>query len=474
MILEVFMSRVRFILLILLIIFLPGFGLKCPSSEIQKAMQPITLNYWRVWDGPDAFNEIITAYNLLHPFISINYRKLRYSEYEEELLNALAEDRGPDIFSIHNTWVRKYQNKIEPMPASITMAYPVSESGPGCTKKEIVSEVRTTKSITLKEIRDNFVDVIYDDVVLEVKDEETGKFKEQIFGLPLSVDNLVMYYNKDLLNNAGIAEPPAYWNREFQQNVKKLTKQNIKGEIIQSGVALGGSDNIERYSDILTVLMMQNGAQMMDESSRVLFDSIPAVFKEQKYNPGLEALRFYTDFANPAKEVYCWNKNLSNSLDLFIQGKLAIMFGYSYQMPTIKAEAPKLNFSIANLPQIEGNIQKVNFANYWTETVSSKSKHADEAWDFIQFTSKAEQAKTYLEKTKKPTALRSLIDEQINDMDIGVFAEQVLTAKSWYKGADSNAMEKIIGEMIDSVVAGEDIMEDIIRMGARRVQQTVE
>ncbi|MDD4901349.1 MAG: extracellular solute-binding protein, partial [Patescibacteria group bacterium] len=269
-----------------------------------------------------------------------------------------------------------------------------------------------------------------------------------------------------------IAQPPAYWNSEFLEDIKKTVKQDSQGEIIQSGVALGGSTNIERYSDILSVLMMQNGSVMMDGGSSVLFNVIPAALKDQNYNPGLEALRFYSDFANPAKEVYSWNKNLEESLILFAQGKLAVMFGYAYHLPTIKAQAPKLNFSIAKLPQIEGNTP-VNFANYWVETVSSKSKNADAAWDFIQFETKAEQAKTYLDKTKKPTALRALIDEQINDNDIGVFADQLLTAKSWYKGKDSSAMEKIFAEMIDAAVLNQEQTANLINLAAGKVQQTI-
>jgi len=464
------MSKIKLIFLILLIIILPGFGFKCTPKEVQEYIKPIELNYWRVWDGPDDFTEIIDAYNQLHPFITINYKKLRYSEYEQELLEAWAEDRGPDIFSIHNTWIKKYQSKIAPMPAQITMAYPVVK---GKMKKEIIPQIRTTKSIGLKDIKDKFVDVVYDDVVIKAKDETTGDIKEQIFGLPLFMDTLAMYYNKDLLNNANITIPPDYWNREFQQNVKKLTRQNTKGEIIQSGVALGGSNNIERYSDILSVLMMQNGAVMMNQEGTVMFSQVPPAFSGQKYNPGMEALRFYTDFANPAKEVYCWNNDLDNSLDMFTQGKLALMFGYSYHLPQIRAQAAKLNFSVAKLPQIEDNQQIINFANYWVETVSKKSKHVDEAWDFIQFAARAENVKSYLEKTKKPTALRSLVEEQLDDMDVGVFADQILTAKSWYKGADAIAAEKIIGDMINDVVAGKEVIENTINIGASRVQQTV-
>lgn len=150
------------------------------------------------------------------------------------------------------------------------------------------------------------------------------------------------------------------------------------------------------------------------------------------------------------------------------------MFGYAYHLPQIKAQAPKLNFSVAKLPQIEGNPSSINFANYWVETVSNKSKNTDAAWDFVQFITKAEQAKLFLNQVKRPTALRSLINEQINDIDVGTFAEQVLTAKSWYKGADAEAAEKIIGEMIDSAVAGQDELNNIINLGARKVQQTIE
>jgi multiple sugar transport system substrate-binding protein len=463
-------NKLFILFLIFSFLLTSGFGCKGTDQTTQQAMQPVTLNYWRVWDGPDAFEEIISNYKALHPYITINYRKLRYSEYEQALLEAMAEDKGPDILSLHNTWLPKYQSKLAPLPAEITMVFPVEK---GTIKKEVIQELRTSKSLNLRDLQNNFVDTVFNDVVLDNKDEKTGKTTQEIFGLPLALDTLAMYYNKDLLNNAGIAEPPVYWNREFQQDVKKLTKQDTSGRIIQSGVALGSSSNIGRYSDILSTLMMQNGAIMADENNNVIFDKVPSSFENQNYSPGLEALRFYTDFSNPAKEVYSWNSDLENSLEMFISGKLALMFSYAYDLPTIKSRAPKLNFSVMKMPQIEGNTGNISLANYWVETVSNKSKYINEAWDFVQFATKAEQVKSYLTKTDKPTALRSLVNEQISGSDINPFAEQVLTARSWYHGQDANAAELIIGEMIDSVVNGEAEIEEAISLGAKRVQQTM-
>ena len=101
-----------FLLLATLVVM--GQGCGTPNAAPPGASKPVTLTYWRVLDDGDAFDQIIQGYRALHPNVSINYRKLRLDEYERELVNALAEDRGPDIISLHNTWVRSYQAKLLP------------------------------------------------------------------------------------------------------------------------------------------------------------------------------------------------------------------------------------------------------------------------------------------------------------------------------------------------------------------------
>lgn len=438
-----------------------GFSCKLSNQNVQEAMKPVNLVYWRVFDGEDDFKDIIKQYQAMHPYVKIEYRRLRYDEYEYELLNALAEDRGPDIFSIHNTWVKKYESKIAPLPPSTTMVYPVEK---GSIKKEIVNEIRTTPSLTLKGLRDNFADVVAGDAVID----------DKIYGLPLSIDTLAMYYNRDLLNNAGIAQPTLFWNQEFLKSVNKLTRIDSRQGILQSGAALGGSFNINRSTDILSALMIQNGATMMSDEGSVSFHIIPPFARESGYNPGMDALRFYTDFANPTKESYSWNEELPNSLDMFISGNLAIMFSYSYDLETIRTQAPKLNFSVTTFPQIGNTQRNVYFANYWLETVSKKSAYQNEAWDFIQFMTTKEQVIKYLTKTKKPAALKSLIPEQMRDDELGVFASQVLNSKSWYKGRDAQSAETAIKEMIKTVVLNPTIkMQEVINNAASRVQQTI-
>jgi hypothetical protein len=67
--------------------------------------------------------------------------------------------------------------------------------------------------------------------------------------------------------------------------------------------------------------------------------------------------------------------------------------------------------------------------------------------------------------------LRSLINTQLNDEDMGPFAEQVLTAESWYRGRDVDAMEKALNDFADSVLAGVDPF-DTIDQTVQIVRQT--
>jgi multiple sugar transport system substrate-binding protein len=423
------------------------------------AYKPIKLVYWGVWNSSSDMSALISAYNKSQPNVAIEYHKIPYADYEKELVDALAEDRGPDIFSLHNTWVTAYQNKILPLPATTKLA---KKYITGTIKKEEVVSFVTKKSLTVADINKQFVEVVGKDVIVG----------ERVYGLPLNLDTMVLYYNKDILDNKGIPLPPATWS-DFEEQVHKIKEVDEDGYIKLAGAAIGAGKNIARSSDLLSVLMMQNLTTMVSDSGEISFDLVPSVLKGKvKVAPGQSALEFYAKFADPLYDYYyTWNQKMPNSLDAFINGQAAFFFGYAYHLSTIYDKAPKLNFAIAPLPQIEGN-PKVNFANYWVETVSKKTKNADAAWDFLQFITNKDNVKQYLDTQHRPTALRSLINEQLNDPLMSVFADQVLTAKSWYRGAQSNEAEQILIDMIDSTVAGKTTARDALDLAVKKIEQT--
>lgn len=447
-------------------------GVSCTRgtpADVVAATRPFTLQFWGVFDDSDAFEATIARYRALRPHITVEYRKLRPEEYERVLINALAEDKGPDIFMVHNTQMTEYQTKLLPLPTSLTL--PVREQQ-GTIQKQVVTVLREVPSMSIRQLQSQFVDVVAEDVVLPREETTTGGGRQtvnRIYGLPLSVDTLALYFNKTLLNQAGIPEAPRSWGEvQAAARNKRLTVYDASQRITQSAIAMGTAANVERAVDVLQLLMMQNRTSMVDENGTVAFNRRPASAVGE-LNPGAEASVFYTDFANPVKEVYTWNDTMPSSLEAFAGGRTAMFLGYSYHLPVIRARAPKLEVGIAPIPQIG---DEINFANYWVNGVSEKSEHPDEAWDFVQFMAAQDQAKSYLDTTKRPTALRALVGAQREDLDVGVFAAQALTAKSWYHGHDAAAMETAFKELIKDVLANPSDPQRWVEIAAQKVAQT--
>lgn len=460
-------------LAVLLLLTFAGQGCtKGPSKETQAASRRIELNIWSVVDDSTVYDPVMAAYRQSHPNVQLNYRRLRLEEYESELLNALAEDRGPDIFLIHHNAVGKYLSKIVPMPASTRMAYSVVT---GTIKKEQTWELRSEPTITLKAYKEQFADAAIKDTIRRVNvSTEVDKFdiQERLMAMPLAIDTMALYYNKDVLNAAGIPTPPTTWT-EFQEQITKLVKLDTKGEIVQAAAGIGTAQNVERSVDLVTALMAQNGTQMFDPTVGVTFQQIPPELEGKRdIAPAQQALEFYTDFANPAKETYTWNNAQTNSMDAFIAGKTAFFFGYAYQQDLVRARAPKLNLGISALPQIEGNPVK-NIANYWVWVVSKKSKNPDAAWNFLNFIASPTEAKKVLDIMKRPAARKALLVDQLDDERTGVFASQVLTAVTWYTGNNVDVMEEAMEQMIEDVISGGLPVSTAIRNAADKINQTI-
>ena len=83
--------------------------------------------------------------------------------------------------------------------------------------------------------------------------------------------------------------------------------------------------------------------------------------------------------------------------------------------------------------------------------------------------------KSYLNATNKPPALRSLVEEMREvEGSMGIFSDQILTAKSWYHGLDAETAENAMKEMIEKVIKGQGKFEEIVGLAVRKMQQTVD
>jgi len=416
------------IALIAAVLVFVGFGCKGMTTQQQQATKPVALEWWTVYDDVDAINNLFSQYKQLRPYITVNVRQLRADELYQKLIEALADDQGPDIISVGNRELRKYLTKLAPMPASVPDTTVVVTKGQLGTQTTVNTGIVTLPTVT--QIDSDYVPVVKKDAVVGGR----------IYGLPLSLDTMAIYYNKDLLDRAAIAQPPKTWD-EFQAAVKKITRYNKDtNKITQAGAALGTGNNIPGNDDIIYLLFSQSNLPFTTDNGQ-------AVFNTGKGDTGaFGVMNFYTDFANPTRDTYSWNEDMGNALDQFINGSLGFFFGYSYHLPIIRGRAPQLNFGIMPMLQLSTDAAEAkNTANYSLQTVVAKSKHPSEAWALINYLAHSQITGDYLEATKRPTALRSYVSKQRENLDLLPFVDQILVAKNWYRGRNYDAALKALG-----------------------------
>jgi multiple sugar transport system substrate-binding protein len=293
------------------------------------------------------------------------------------------------------------------------------------------------------QLENDFPSVVQSDFMVSSTATTSG-----IYGLPLSIDTLAMFYNKDLFDSAGIAGPPATWDA-FEADVQKLRTENAGGQITQAAAALGGSEiSIPDAPDILSLLMLQNGTQMVSD------DLSAAKFAGDSTSAGVSAFNFYLQFANPSSPYYTWNDAIGNDVQAFVNKQVAIIFGYHDDLSTIQAKAPFINIGIAAVPQPTGAAVSVSYPKYNGLAVYKNSPSVIAAWQFIlTLTAYENGEKIYTDATGEPPALRSAIATDENDPNLSVFAAQALTACSWYE-IDDSAIDGIFNTAIQNALNG--------------------
>ena len=414
------LTQQQIVIIVIGVIVVIGLGvlLSFGGRKQNSTLQAVNLNVWGT-DDKKVFDSLITYYTQYNPGSKITYAQINPADYENALLHAFAEGNGPDVFEIGNRALPKWQSVLAELP----VAY-ASQFG------------------TLQ-MENDFPSVVQSDFMTTSTATSTG-----IYALPLSIDTLAMFYNKNLFDSAGIVAPPATWDA-FETDVQKLRVEGVGGQISVAAAALGGSEtSIPEAPDILSLLMLQNGTQMVSS------DLTSAKFADSSASAGVSAFNFYLQFANPASPYYTWSDEMGDDTQGFVNGQVAIIFGYHDALGVIAAKAPFMNVGIAPMPQPAGAAFSVSYPKYSGLAVYKGSQSVIGAWQFIlTLTTTANGEKIYTDGTGNPPALRSAIAADENDPKLSVFAAQALTARSWHE-IDDAAIDGIFNTAIENALDG--------------------
>ncbi|MDP3994828.1 MAG: extracellular solute-binding protein [bacterium] len=342
----------------------------------KKTMSPAEITWWGLWEDDSVVSSLISEYEKANPKIKIKYVNQSKQDYRERLTNAIAKGTAPDIFRFHNTWVPMFKSELDFVPSSVM----------------------------------NASDFFKDYYPVASSDLSSGS---GFVGIPLEYDALTLYINEDIFALAA-KEPPTTWD-ELRQLAIELTKKDEQGRIVQSGVALGRTENVDHWQEILGLMMLQNGVNMTRPSGKLAEDS----------------LTFYTIFSSVDG---VWDSTLPSSTAAFAGGKLAMYFGPSWRAFNILEQNPSLKFKTVPLPQLPkvgATASDVAYATYWVEGVWAKSKNKTAAWDFLKFISTKES----LTKMYTNSSRQRLFGEPYPRVDMANLLTEHAVLNSIIKGA---------------------------------------
>ena len=368
----------------------------------------------------------IEAFNKANPTFIVKYVQKDSENFDNDLLEALATGTGPDMFFLSNDLAYKYNDKIFTIPYA---SYPLA----------------TFKS--------NFVRA--GEVFLTTKG---------MLAFPIAVDPLVMYYNRSMLDANNIVYPPASWD-QFQSLVPSLTKKDDSGKIIKSTVALGQFSNISHAKDILATLFMQLGNPIISEKNGIF----SSVLDQSDGSYDLSTvLKFYTDFADPLKNVYSWNRSLANSQDEFSAENLAFYFGYASELSSLISKNPNENFSATSMPQVKNSNTKLTYAHVTGIAISKASKNFNTAFTAASLMATGDFASAYAKALAVVPARRDLLAVKQTDSYSPIFYSSALFSTSWLDPSTSNT-DDIFQNMVENVLSNNMTTSEAIKDASSKI-----
>jgi len=362
----------------------------------------------------------------------ILYEEKSAGTFENDLLDALAAGAGPDLFILPHNLILRHEDKVSPISF------------------ELISE---------RDFKNTFIE-----------QGELYMTKSYTRALPLYSDPLIMYWNRDMFSSANIAKPPEFWD-ELIAMVPRLSEVGNSKQIIQSAVSLGEFSNVLHAKDILSMLILQTGNKITDFDIEGKIQPVLTELVEGFSSQPVESvLRFYTEFSNPAKPVYSWNRSIVNSKEAFISEELAIYFGYASELDEIRTKNPHLNFDVAVVPQIRDIKNRLTYGNMGAIAIAKKSDNPQTAVAVSFILSGRDFAQSLSNALGIAPARRDLLSIRQSDAFKSIFYESALLSRGWLD-PDPNKTYMIFKNMVENVGSGRFRISEAVMSANRQMEK---
>jgi multiple sugar transport system substrate-binding protein len=262
----------------------------------------VALNFWNGFTGGDGpiMKKLVEQFNTEHPNIKVTMNVMQWADYYAKLPSAVTAGKGPEVAIMH-----------------------VDSVATNAARRVIQPLDDVAKALNLTEA--NFATVPWN----------AGIYNDQRYSIPLDVHPLGFFYNKSVMEKAGLdPEKPPMTSDEYMSALDTLKSKDIQGHWV-TPFPFTGSMTVQS-------LVWQFGGNLFSE------DASTATWDDES---GVQAMTWFVDLV---KNGHSPEKIAQDADFLALQnGKTAFNWNGIWAINTLK-EKESLEWGVAALPNIGG------------------------------------------------------------------------------------------------------------------------
>lgn len=374
------------------------------ATLLGSAANAVEIEYWQYFFDARvaAMEQLIENFEAANPDITVKMTHFPYADYRTKVAAAIPAGEGPDVVQLFYGWLNDYVDAdlIQPLPAD---AFPAAS-----------------------------IDAEFFPMVQAMKEGDA------YWALPTAVRSLALFYNKRLLEEAGV-EPPTTMD-EMIAAAAAMTKRDGAGNLTQVGMTAGMTAQDHHWWREGLIRQM-GGEPYMEDYTKVNYNN----------EAGLKALEFYTSLFTGDNAVTAIGF-MDEPQAAFKAGRAGMHIDGSFRIGSLD-KTRGLEWGVTELPATSDGTRS-NYSSYWVNAITTKAtgEKYDAAVKFMQYVTSDEAMQIWLDVVGELPAKPSvgLTEANANDETYGPFIRGLAYANTT-KFANESAQRQLMVEMVERI-----------------------
>jgi multiple sugar transport system substrate-binding protein len=398
------------------------------ASPTSGNHQPVTITIQDYYGASTPIKPVIQDFEKLYPWITVKYEAVDWDTLHEKFTVEVSSGDSPDIATLDMTWI--------PTFASNGLLTNLSDLSGGNMNGKPISDQYTQGGVEAMTYNGNIVTMLFD------------------------FDVYALFYRTDVFKKNGV-EPPTTWDEWKAAAAAIAEDTNGDGECDKYCLEVDGETF--HWSQIL----YQNAGTILNG------DNTQAAFNSAE---GVQAVDFYKSFIDDGTGIL-WGASQGDRQNGIKDGRIGMFTDGPYYMGIMKSGAPEMSgkWGVTLAPYSK---QPGSYLGGTGLSIPVNAEHPQEAWDFISFMMRPENAaKIFTIAGAAPGLTAALQSKEVDKPDpyfsnqntLPVFLEAMSTATHFPYVAQWDSIQTMIDNGLEAAFLDKATPQEALDDAATKV-----